>query len=44
MTRMSLPNAYLNEKEPHAKIQFLNNFKHHHIVAKLSITGVGYDK
>ena len=34
--------AHLNEKGPSVKIQLLNVFKDHHIVAKLGPRAVGY--
>ena len=40
----SLLNVYLNEKEPSGKIQLLNIFNDHHIVAKSSPIAVGYDE
>ena len=40
----SLLDIYLNEKGPSVKIQLLNIFKDHHIVAKPSTTAVGYDE
>ena len=40
----SLLNMYLDEKGPSVKIQLLNIFKDHHIVAQLSTTSKGYDK
>ena len=40
----SLLDIYLDEKGPSAKIQLLNIFKDHHIVAKPSTTSVGCDK
>ena len=41
---ISLLDIYLNEKESSVKIQLLNIFKDHHIVAKPSTTSVGYDE
>ena len=35
--------AYLNEKGPTVKIQLLNIFKDHHMVAKLGPGAVSYD-
>ena len=35
--------AYLNEKGPPVKIQLLNIFKDHHMVAKSGPGAVGYD-
>ena len=35
--------AYLNEKWPSVKIQLLNIFKDHHMVAKSGPGAVGYD-
>ena len=40
----SLLDIYLDEKGPPIKIQLLNIFKDHHIVAKPSTTSVGYDE
>ena len=40
----SLLDVYLNEKGLSVKIQLLNIFKDHHIVAKSSPTVVGYDE
>ena len=40
----SLMNIYLNEKGPSVKIQQLNIFKDHHIVAQTGSTAVGYDE
>ena len=40
----SLLDIYLNEKGPSVKIQLLNIFKDHHIVAQTSPTAVGYDE
>ena len=40
----SLLDMYLDEKGPSVKIQLLNIFKDHDIVAKPSTTSVGYDK
>ena len=39
-----LKDVYLYEKKPSVKIQLLNIFKHHHIVAKSSPIVVGYDE
>ena len=39
-----LLDIYLCEKGPSVKIQPLNIFNDHHIVAKLSTTSVGYDE
>ena len=36
--------VYLNEKGPFVKIQLLNIFKDHQIVAQRSSTAVGYDE
>ena len=41
---LSLLNIYLDEEGPSIKIQQLNIFKDHHIVAKPSTTAVGYDE
>ena len=43
-TNFSLVDIYLDEKGPSVKIQLLNIFKDHHIVAQTSSTGVGYDE
>ena len=43
-TNFSLLDIYLDEKGPSVKIQLMNIFKDHHIVAKLSTTSVGYDE
>ena len=40
----SLLDVYLDEKEPSVKIQLPHIFKDHHIVAKPSLTMVGYDE
>ena len=40
----SLLDMYLDEKGPSVKIQTLNNFKDHHIVAQTSTTAVSYDE
>ena len=40
----SLLDIYLDEKGPSVKIQLLNIFKDHHIVAQTSPTAVGYDE
>ena len=40
----SLLDIYLGEKGPSIKIQQLNTFKDHHIVAQTSPTAVGYDE
>ena len=40
----SLPDIYLNEKGPSLKMQLLNIFKDHHIVAQTGTTAVGYDE
>ena len=40
----SLLDVYLDEKQPSVKIQLPNIFKDHHIVAKPSLTTVGYDE
>ena len=40
----SLVDIYLDEKGPSVKIQLLNIFKDHHIVAKPRTTAVGYDE
>ena len=40
----SLLDVYLDKKGPSVKIQLLNIFKDHHIVAKPSSTSVGYDE
>ena len=40
----SLLDIYLDEKGPSVKIQLLNIFKDHHIVAKRSTAAVGYDE
>ena len=40
----SLLDVYLDEKGPSVKIQLLNMFKDHHIVAELSPVAVGYDE
>ena len=39
-----LLDTYLDEKGPSVKVQLLNIFKNHHIVAKPSPTTVGYDE
>ena len=39
----SLLDIYLDEKGPSVKLQLLNIFKDHHIVAKPSTAAVGYD-
>ena len=39
----SLRDIYLNEKGLSMKIQLLNIFKDHHIVAQTGITAVGYN-
>ena len=41
---ISLLDIYLDEKGPSVKIQLPNIFKDHHIVAKPSLTTVGYDE
>ena len=41
-SNFSLLDVHLNEKGPYAKIQLLNVFKDHHIVAQLSRIVVGY--
>ena len=40
----SLLDVYLDEKRTSVKIQLLNIFKDHHIVAQPTPTTVGYDK
>ena len=40
----SLLDEYLDEKGPSVKIQLLNIFKDHHVVAKPSPIAVGYDE
>ena len=40
----SLLDVYLDEKGPPVKIQLLNIFKNHHILAKPSTATVGYDE
>ena len=40
----SLLGVYVDEKRPSVKIQLLNSFKDHHIVAKPCTTVVGYDE
>ena len=40
----SLLDVFMNEKGPSAKIQLLNIFNDHHIVAKLDPTAVAYDE
>ena len=40
----SLLDVYLDEKEPSVKIQLLNIFKDHHIVAQLRLIAVAYDR
>ena len=40
----SLLNAYLNEKGQYLKIQLLNIFKDHYILAQLSPIAAGYDQ
>ena len=40
----SLLDIYLDKKGPSVKIQLLNIFKDHHIVAKRSTAAVGYDE
>ena len=40
----SLLDVYLDKKGPPVKIQLLNIFKNHHILAKPSTTTVGYDE
>ena len=40
----SLLDIYLDEKGPSVKIQLLNIFKDHHIVAQTNTTVVGYEK
>ena len=40
----SVLDIYLNEKRPSAKIQLLDIFKNHHIVAYSGPTAVGYAK
>ena len=40
----SLLDIYLDEKGPSVEIQLSNIFKDHHIVAKQSITSIGYDE
>ena len=40
----SLLDTNLDEKGSSLKIQLLNNFKYHHIVAKPITTAVGYDE
>ena len=40
----SLLGIYLDEKGPSVKIQLLNIFKDHHIVAKQNTMSVGYDE
>ena len=41
---LSLLDVYLDEKGTSVKIQLLNIFKDHHIVAQPTPTTVGYDK
>ena len=41
---LSLLDVYLDEKGTSVKIQLLNIFKDHHIVAQPTPTAVGYDK
>ena len=43
-SNFSLLNIYLDEKGPWVKIQLLNIFKDHHIVAQPAPTTVGYDE
>ena len=40
--KFSLLDVYLKEKGPSAKVELLNIFKGHHIVAKLSPMAVAY--
>ena len=42
--KYSTKDIYLDEKGPSLKLQLSDIFKDHHIVAKPSITSVGYDE